>query len=119
LIFRYGDYSFIINGGAVIRNRLTEREIFEQFIDNYKDTGETLTQGNREKIACSLALANASGYGNRLTAFEMRVLVDNLFACGNPNYSPSGKPVLSIIPIEELEKRFYFLEKTDIAKALN
>jgi DNA mismatch repair protein MutL len=37
---------------------------------------------------------------------EMDHLVDQLFACSSPNFSPDGKPVLTIIPMEEIEKHF-------------
>ena len=37
---------------------------------------------------------------------EMREMVDMLFACQNPNYSPFGKLIVSIIKTDELEKRF-------------
>jgi DNA mismatch repair protein MutL len=36
----------------------------------------------------------------------MEDLFDRLFACLSPNYSPSGKPVIIIIPLEEFDKRF-------------
>jgi DNA mismatch repair protein MutL len=37
---------------------------------------------------------------------EMEDLFDTLFACQAPNYSPKGKPVISIITLEEIDKRF-------------
>jgi hypothetical protein len=33
-------------------------------------------------------------------------LFDQLFACSEPSYSPFGKPVVSIISNEDLEKLF-------------
>jgi len=36
----------------------------------------------------------------------MRNLVDRLFACSAPNYSPSGKTVLTILEMEEFDKKF-------------
>jgi DNA mismatch repair protein MutL len=36
----------------------------------------------------------------------MEELFDMLFACSLPNYSPSGKIVMSIITLEELDRRF-------------
>jgi len=32
--------------------------------------------------------------------------VDALFACESPGYSPSGKQVVVILGIEEIERRF-------------
>ena len=39
-------------------------------------------------------------------ASEAMRLVDSLFACGNAEVTPGGKRIISIIPVEELEKKF-------------
>jgi DNA mismatch repair protein MutL len=31
-------------------------------------------------------------------------MIDQLFACASPNFSPDGKPTLAIIPLEDIEK---------------
>jgi DNA mismatch repair protein MutL len=36
----------------------------------------------------------------------MDYMVNQLFTCLSPNYTPDGKTVLTIIPIEEIEKLF-------------
>jgi DNA mismatch repair protein MutL len=53
-----------------------------------------------------MAGASAIPYGKILMKSEMEDLFDSLFACNAPNYSPNGKPVINIIPLEELDKRF-------------
>lgn len=71
-------------------------------------TNETLDieTGRREKIAKEMAIAGAVPYGTILKPEEMKDLVDHLFACETPNYSPSGKLIISIINLEEIEHRF-------------
>ncbi|MCB8963798.1 MAG: DNA mismatch repair endonuclease MutL [Bacteroidales bacterium] len=59
----------------------------------------------RQKIAASMAKAGAIGYSRNLTPFEMQELVDKLFACNHPNFSPDGKKVLTIIEMDELDKK--------------
>jgi DNA mismatch repair protein MutL len=56
----------------------------------------------------ALALAKNIGikHGKQLTNEEMNSLIDLLFACSNPNYSATGKPIFQIIKIEELTKKF-------------
>jgi DNA mismatch repair protein MutL len=41
-----------------------------------------------------------------LEPIEMQDLVDKLFACQQPNLSPDGKPTITILGVDELEKRF-------------
>lgn len=59
----------------------------------------------KQKIAASMAKAVAIGYNRNLSAFEMQELVDKLFACNHPNFSPDGKKVLTIIEMDELDKK--------------
>ena len=36
----------------------------------------------------------------------MEQLVNELFACSNVNYTPNGKPILSILPQTDIERLF-------------
>jgi DNA mismatch repair protein MutL len=65
-----------------------------------------LESERKEKIAAQMAQSSAIPYGKYLSNEEMRDLVDHLFGCSMPNFSPSGKTVISIMNLEELEKRF-------------
>ena len=57
-------------------------------------------------LALTLARAAAIVYGQVLNNDEMSNLVDNLFACATPNYTPDGRTVLATIKEEEIEKLF-------------
>jgi DNA mismatch repair protein MutL len=65
-----------------------------------------LESERKEKIAMQMAQNNAIPYGKNLSGEEMQNIVDHLFGCSMPNYSPSGKTIISILNIEEIEKRF-------------
>ena len=58
------------------------------------------------KIALSLAQSVAVPYGQVLSNDEMEQLVNELFACSNVNYTPNGKPILSILPQTDIERLF-------------
>lgn len=75
-------------------------------IEEYKRTLSGPSAGSKEKLAAAMAAASAIPYGKSLSGVEMEELFDKLFGCASPNYSPSGKPVISIIPIEEIDKKF-------------
>jgi DNA mismatch repair protein MutL len=76
------------------------------FIEEFKATQNSPLAGEKEKLAAAMAGASAIPYGKTLVPGEMEDLFDTLFACSSPNYSPKGKPVISIITLEELDKRF-------------
>ena len=81
-------------------------EMLEILIEDYKTTKSDPLTGAKEKIASAMAVASAIPYGKMLAQSEMEGLFDTLFACKSPNYSPKGKPVISIINLEEIDKRF-------------
>ena len=44
--------------------------------------------------------------GKRLAIDEMRSIIDQLFACKNPNYSPHGQLIYYILGLESIEEFF-------------
>jgi DNA mismatch repair protein MutL len=99
-----GNNAIIVNGIPVTVKNAVLKDIIEEMLETYKSYEGDLNLEAKEKIARAAAKASAIPYGKVLEMEEMRNLVDNLFACTNPNYSPSGKQVISIINIEEIEK---------------
>jgi len=81
------------------------REMIEIILEEYKSTEKDPGDGNRDKIAACMSRAAAVPYGKTLEIPEIRELVDKLFQCTNPNYSPSGKAIVSIITLDELDKK--------------
>ncbi len=100
----FGKNTLVIHGIPETVKNSDPKSLIEQMLENYKayeaDPGKELS----EKIARSLAKASAIPYGKILEMQEMRELVDKLFGCSNPNYSPSGKLIISIIRTEEIVK---------------
>lgn len=54
-------------------------------------------------LALTLARHVAIPYGQLLTNEEMDILVNDLFACDNVNYTPDGRAVLCILPQHDIE----------------
>lgn len=68
-------------------------------------TGDAFTE-LMEQIALSLAEAAALPPGQPLVNDEMTNLVEQLFTCPTHNHTPDGKLVMSILTLEEIQKRF-------------
>ncbi len=81
-------------------------EMLEILIEDYKNTEADPSTGAKEKVSAAMAGASAIPYGKTLIQSEIEDLVDSLFACQAPNYSPKGRPVISILTLEEIDKRF-------------
>jgi len=59
-----------------------------------------------KKIAAGYAFKNAIKTGDDLNEVQMNNLIDQLFACEHPFYSPSGKPVIISMELDELARKF-------------
>ncbi len=81
-------------------------EILTDIIDNYKEEHGNIQTSIKDILAKSLARRQAVKAGRPLNAQEMNSLIDDLFATGEPNYSPDGKTAVVILTVEELEKKF-------------
>lgn len=71
-----------------------------------------IEQGNVPKdevhraLALTMARSAAIVVGQVLSPDEMTALIDELFACDMPAYTPDGKKVFAIIEESDIEKRF-------------
>ncbi|WP_423129342.1 DNA mismatch repair endonuclease MutL [Gaoshiqia sp. Z1-71] len=100
----FGNNSFIINGTPGVLENNSPLEMIESLLEDMKSSATNLKEKAREKVAASLARASAISYGHPMKAEEINQLIDQLFACKTPNFSPSGKQVLTIMPVEQFEK---------------
>ncbi|NLE35092.1 MAG: DNA mismatch repair endonuclease MutL [Bacteroidales bacterium] len=100
------DNKVTITGHPADSRNANPLAMLETIISEYRHTMGDPSIGARERVALSMARASAIQYGTPLTHTEMEELFDMLFACSLPNYSPTGKTVMNIITLEELDRRF-------------
>jgi DNA mismatch repair protein MutL len=105
-IREFGKNTFIINGIPGVLDVSSPKIIIEKLLEEYKNSPVNARDKAREQVAISLAKASALDYGTELKQEEIDRLIDGLFACKTPNYTPRGKKVLTIIPLEDFEKTF-------------
>ncbi|MDE6207345.1 MAG: DNA mismatch repair endonuclease MutL, partial [Muribaculaceae bacterium] len=60
----------------------------------------------RRPLAIAMARAWAVKVHQRLTQAEMDGITADLFRCAEPNYTPDGQPVMSLISNDEIASRF-------------
>ncbi len=80
------------------------KAVIETLLEQYKNFESELKLDQHEKIARSTSVAAAIPYGRQLDRKEMQQLVDQLFACSNPNTTPGGKSIINIIKLDDFEK---------------
>ena len=59
-----------------------------------------------QALAQKFAVLGASGASRLSSPQEAQRLVDSLLQCENPEFTAAGRRILSIVPADELEKRF-------------
>jgi DNA mismatch repair protein MutL len=101
-----GNNAVAITGRPSDANASDPVELMEIMLEDYKRTDSDPSAGAKEKVSAAMAAATAIPYGKSLTQTEMENLFDSLFACSGPNYSPGGKAVISILTLDEIDKRF-------------
>ncbi|MBO5456517.1 MAG: DNA mismatch repair endonuclease MutL [Muribaculaceae bacterium] len=99
-----GDNTWSINGIPSILKDANPRDTLLSMIENVTETGEELASTLHEKIAISLARSSAIKRGQPLTAGEMDRLISDLFRLPSPSLTPYGKPVFTILPLENISK---------------
>jgi DNA mismatch repair protein MutL len=104
----FGNQSVVIHGipADLSISGNSAVDTLEQMIEQYKSLQGEIELGFTERIAHSAARTSASGYRQRLTEPEMQELTDQLFSCSDPNHTPSGRLIVKIIEMGELEKHF-------------
>lgn len=104
----FGKNTFIVHGIPAGISGENVFELLEKLIEDYKASqgGKSeLLAAKKEIVAKTMAKNLAIKPGVSLTKEEMSHMVDELFACKMPYSSPSGKPTLITISLDELEKK--------------
>jgi DNA mismatch repair protein MutL len=101
-----GKNSIVINGLPADLQSYDEKELFEGLIEQYKNNNDNLSINRKENLARSLAKRSSIRTGKKLQEEEMHNLIDQLFACSVPNYTPDGKPTIMKMELNEFNSYF-------------
>lgn len=101
-----GGGSYSINGIPAGTEGLHAADLVRRMLDAARGKGGDVKSEVRSIMALSLAKSAAMVAGQVLNADEMNEMVTSLFTCSVPNYTPDGKKVIHIIPLEEIERNF-------------
>lgn len=80
--------------------------VVQQMIETVKMQDSVGSDALHHRLALVLAQHNAIEVGEVLTPVQMETLIGDLFSCDNPNLSPNGQSVLTILRQEAMDKMF-------------
>lgn len=80
--------------------------VLEELINNLHNEIPESSFSQSDSVAKSMAKSMAVKTGTFLSIKEQENLVNSLFACKDPNFSPFQKPTFITLTVEDLDKRF-------------
>ena len=102
----FGKNTFVIQGTPADVAQGNEKHVIDVLLEQYKHFSPEVKFSKREKLVRSLARQQSIKAGVKLTEKEMRHLVNDLFACEQPNVTPDGNPAYLEFKQEQLERMF-------------
>ena len=102
----FGENAIVINGVPSLINVDSGKEIFTGVLEDYKRNFLEYKNSTIENLARSMAMNSGIKKGKKLSIEEMKSIIDQLFACKNPNYSPNGQTIYYILGLEKIEDLF-------------
>jgi len=105
-VSEFGNHTIIVNSIPADFPGDDASDWIRQIVDHLKENQKEFKETLRENLVKSLAKFLSIPYGKILAHEEMAHINDKLFASKMPNLSPDGKTIITIVGMDELEKKF-------------
>ena len=103
----FGKHTIAVEGIPADVPARDEKELLEGLIEQFRTHAGPVKLDRREQMARALARrVAASASGARLSDTEMTTLVDKLFACQVPGYTPDGRRTLVMLELSQIQEFF-------------
>lgn len=102
----FGKDTFVIQGSPADVEQGNEKLAIEQMLEQYKHFSNEVKFSKREKLLRSVVWQHAIKPGKALALKEMKILTEELFACDQPNITPSGNPTYIAFKKDYMERMF-------------
>ncbi|TAF66515.1 MAG: DNA mismatch repair endonuclease MutL [Cytophagales bacterium] len=83
-----------------------EKQYFEQMIEQFKNSVNTLNIDRQDVWLYAMAKKAAIKNGKILQEDEMKALTEQLFASSNPNYTPEGRVICMVMNAAKMSQLF-------------
>ncbi len=102
----FGGTTFVIHGipGDLIGEN--ETPLIEKLLEDFKTSSKTDEFDKRKNVAKTFAYQTAIKSGKTLDKNSMQQLIDELFACEQPNINPAGLATFVQYTFDEIERKF-------------
>lgn len=100
----FGRNTYAINGIPAELTNSDSIPLLEKLIQYYHETNSNIRNLVIDDLAISLAKAASVNHICELSTNEISNLIDSLFASSNPNLTPDGKSIITILDIDHIKK---------------
>lgn len=90
----FGKNTMVVQGTPAELGEFNTQEMLEGILETYKLNTFDTKLDPFENMCRSMAKSAGIKYGKALTEEEMLLMLEHLFICENPMFSPNGKPVI-------------------------
>lgn len=101
-IEEFGTNTYLINGVPSHFSDEDEAVLFKGILEAFKENENHRDNSKKETLARTLAKRYAARQTKTLEKKELTHLIDQLFETAMPSISPDGKPIMRILPLEQV-----------------
>ncbi|WP_439555467.1 DNA mismatch repair endonuclease MutL [Dyadobacter sp.] len=102
----FGANELIIRGIPADLPEESEQDLFEELIEQLKQSYSDLKLNKPESLSRSLARRFSVRYAVKLSFVEIHTLIDQLFASTDPNRTPGGEAIIVLLTMDKLTSIF-------------
>ncbi|MCB0761372.1 MAG: DNA mismatch repair endonuclease MutL [Flavobacteriales bacterium] len=103
----FGGTTFKVNGIPVDSTEDNAEVLLDGLVDQIRQADAGLSLEPRQLLALGMARTSGMKKGKKLNDEEMHHLVDELFACEVPYFSPGGNATIATFTLEEIITKFH------------
>jgi len=102
----FGSSDLVIKGVPTDAAAQEPKALFEGLVEQIKHFSDDLSASRQEQLARSMAKRVALIPERNLESAEMASLIDQLFGCENPNYTPDGRKTFMVMEGHHIDQLF-------------
>jgi len=99
----FGKHTFVVQGVPAALPAGEEKNVIDEVVDQLKNESSDAIAGRSDKLLINMARRLSRNKHAIQQPEGQQALIDELFACTQPEYTPDGKKVFTIIKKEELD----------------
>jgi DNA mismatch repair protein MutL len=102
-INHFGKNTFVVQGIPSGMITGEEKNILDELLEHSKNESNKTMELNTHAMLVKIAKRMARAVSDYTQAENQQALIDELFACSQPEYSLSGKKIFGVLPKEEID----------------